>query len=73
MSDIQLPATPALMSVAEFAKWHGIGETTVRECIRGVAANYPPLKAKRTKPGKGGLIYITAESAAAWRAALPDA
>lgn len=73
MSDIQLPATPALMSVSEFAKWHGIGETTVRECIAGTSQNYPPLAAKRTKPGKGGLIYITSEQAAEWRANLPDA
>jgi hypothetical protein len=73
MSDIQLPATPALMSVEEFAKWHGISMTTTRDCIAGRAANYPPLRAKRTKPGKGGLIYITAEAAAEWRAALPDA
>jgi hypothetical protein len=60
------------MTVAEFAKWHGLGETTVRDCIAGRAKNYPPLRAKRTKPGKGGLIYITAEAAAEWRAALPD-
>lgn len=73
MSEIQLPATPALMSVASFAKWHGISESTVRECIAGTAKNYPPLQAKRTKPGKGGLLYITAEQAADWRSRLPDA
>ncbi|ROR94026.1 hypothetical protein EDD28_2446 [Salana multivorans] len=73
MSDIQLPATPALMSVEEFARWHGIGPTTVRQCIDGTSANYPPLRAKRNKPGKGGRLYITAEAAAEWRASLPDA
>lgn len=73
MSEIRLPATPALMNVADFAKWHGVSETTVRECIAGVAKNYPPLQAKRTKPGKGGLLYITAEQAAEWRSLLPDA
>ncbi|MSS84530.1 hypothetical protein FYJ24_07075 [Actinomycetaceae bacterium WB03_NA08] len=70
---VQLPATPALMSVKDFAQWHGISESVVRECLNGTARNYPPLQAKRTKPGKGGLIYITAEQAAEWRASLPDA
>lgn len=67
------PFTPALMTVKEFAQLHGISETTVRECIAGISKNYPPLRAKRTKPGKGGLIYITAEQAAEWRTSLPDA
>lgn len=71
--EVRLAPTPALMTVAEFARWHGIGPTTVRECIAGTSKNYPPLRAKRTKPGKGGLIYITAEQAAEWRAAFPDA
>ena len=73
MSNVNLPATPALMSIADFATWHGISESTVRDCLKGKAKNYPPLQAKRTKPGKGGLIYITAEQAAEWRANLPDA
>ena len=70
---MELPATPALMNVADFAQWHGISESTVRDCIAGTAKNWPPLRAKRTKPGKGGLIFITAEAAAEWRANLPDA
>lgn len=64
---------PLLMTVEEFARLHGISPTVVRECLRGEAQNYPPLKAKRTKPGRGGRIYITAEQAAEWRASLPDA
>lgn len=73
MTDIQFPVTPALMTVEQFAKWHGISESTVRACLRGDSTSYPPLRSKRTKPGKGGLIYITAEAAAKWRASLPDA
>lgn len=70
---ISFPTTPALMSVAEFAKWHGLSESLVRECIDGKAKNFPPLRAKRTKPGRGGLLFITAEAAAEWRNQLPDA
>lgn len=73
MSSIQFPVTPALMTVKDFAEWHGISESTVRACIRGDSENFPPLQAKRTKPGRGGLIYITAEQAAEWRDSLPDA
>lgn len=72
MSDIRLPATPALMSVEDFARWHGLSPTVVRECIAGTSKTYPPLRAKRSR-GKRRLVYITAEAAAEWRAALPDA
>lgn len=67
--------TPLLMTVAEFARLHGIGETTVRECIKGASDSYPPLMVKRVRrPGSTkSRIYITAEQAAEWRAALPDA
>lgn len=67
---------PLMMSVAEFARLHGVGETVVRECIAGTSDVYPPLTVKRAKRAgtRGrGRIYITAEQAAAWRAALPDA
>ncbi|HLR97221.1 MAG TPA: hypothetical protein VK053_22050 [Jiangellaceae bacterium] len=67
---------PLLMTVRQFADLHGIGETTVRECIAGTSKSYPPLTVKRVKR-KGsrtpGRLYITAEQAAAWRAALQDA
>lgn len=65
----------AMYSVADFAADHGVSESTVRDCIRGESAAYPPLKAKRVRrPGsKRSLIYITAEAAAEWRAALADA
>ena len=59
--------------VDEFARLHNVSETTVRECLAGVSKNYPPLRGKRTKPGRGGTVYITAEQAAEWRAALKDA
>lgn len=66
---------PLLMTVAEFARLHGLGETTVRECIKGTSDSYPPLVVKRVrKPGSSkSRIYITAEQAADWRAALADA
>lgn len=64
---------PLMMSVAKFAELHGISESVVRECIAGTSKNYPPLRVKRTKPGKGGLLYVTAEQAAEWRDSLPDA
>ena len=72
MSEVRLPATPALMTIEDFAKWHGLSETTVRECVAGTAKNYPPLASKRNKPGRGGRIYITAEQAADWRDRLPN-
>lgn len=67
--------TPLMMSVTEFAALHGVGETTVRECIDGTSKSYPPLSVKRVrKPGSAkSRVYITAEQAAEWRAALPDA
>ncbi len=67
--------SPLMMSVAEFARLHGIGETAVRECIAGESKSYPPLTVKRVrKPGsKKSRIYVTAEQAAEWRAALKDA
>lgn len=65
--------TPLMMTVAEFAKLHSVGETTVRECLRGASKNFPPLMAKQVGTGKGKRIYITAEQAAEWRAALRDA
>lgn len=66
---------PLMMSVSDFARLHGIGETVVRECIAGTSDTYPPLTVKRVRK-KGSAksrIYITAEQAAAWRAALKDA
>lgn len=63
---------PLMMSVAEFARLHSVSETVVRECIAGTSKNYPPLKAKRAR-GERRRIYITAEAAAEWRAALDDA
>jgi predicted transcriptional regulator len=65
--------SPLMMTVKEFARLHCIGETTVRDCLAGLSKNYPPLRAKRSQPGRGGQIYITAEQAAEWRAALPEA
>ena len=66
---------PLMMSVEDFAKLHGISPDVTRECIRGESQTYPPLNAKRArKPGsKKSRLYITAEAAAEWRAALPDA
>lgn len=67
--------SPLMMSVAEFCRLHGIGETAARECINGTSKSYPPLSVKRVrKPGSAkSRIYITAEQAAEWRAALQDA
>lgn len=64
---------PLMMSVAEFAQLHRISETTVRDCIRGESTTYPPLQCKRVGSSRKSRIYITAEQAAEWRAALPDA
>lgn len=66
---------PLMMTVAQFADLHGISETTVRACIRGDSETYPPLVVKRVrkKGSNRSHIYITAEQAAQWRAALPDA
>lgn len=66
---------PLLMSVREFAELHRISETTARECIAGTSETYPPLMVKRVRKGnsKKSRIYVTAEQAAAWRAALEDA
>lgn len=66
---------PLLMTVEEFARLHGVGESTVRKCIKGTSDSYPPLMVKRVrKPGsRKSRIYITAEQAAEWRAALADA
>ena len=58
-------AAPLLMTVAEFAKLHGLSESTGRKCIAG-----PPLSAKRAGNGR---IYITTEQAAEWRASFQDA
>lgn len=63
-------STPLLMTVAEFAKLHGISESTVRKCIAGDSESYPPLSAKRAGNGR---IYITTEQAAEWRASFQDA
>lgn len=67
--------TPLLMTVDEFARLHGVGRTTVRDCIAGTSETYPPLKVKRVqkKGSQKSRIYITAEQAAEWRAALTDA
>ena len=66
---------PLMMSVRQFADLHGVSETTVRECIAGTSESYPPLTVKRVRrPGsQKSHIYITAEQAAEWRAALNDA
>ena len=72
MSDAPAIYSPLLMTVAEFARLHMVSESTVRQCIVGTSSAYPPLKAKRTRGGQGRL-YITAEAAAEWRAALADA
>lgn len=64
---------PQMMTVEQFAKHHAVSETTVRECIKGVSRNYPPLRVKQVGSGPGKRIYITAEQAAEWRDALPDA
>lgn len=73
MKPLSLDFTPAMMTVEDFARRHSISETTARECIAGTSKNYPPLKAKRNKPGKGGRLYIRAEDAAEWRASFDDA
>lgn len=70
MVEIQFPVTPALMTADEFARWHGLSPTVVRECMAGTSKNYPPLRVKRAANGRK---YITAEAAAEWRANLPDA
>ncbi|WP_276670246.1 hypothetical protein [Schaalia cardiffensis] len=62
---------PLLMTVDDFARLHGLSSTTVRECIAGRSDAYPPLKTKRTRTGRKR-VYITAEAAAEWRAALDD-
>lgn len=64
-----------MMTVAQFAEAHGISEQTVRRCIKGTSASFPPLFVKRVrKPGSDkSLIYITAEQATAWRNSLADA
>ena len=72
MSDAPAIYSPLLMTVAEFARLHMVSESTERLCIAGTSSAYPPLKAKRTRGGQGRL-YITAEAAAEWRAALADA
>lgn len=72
MSDAPAIYSPLLMTVAEFARLHMVSESTVRQCIASTSSAYPPLKAKRTRGGQGRL-YITAEAAAEWRAALADA
>lgn len=63
---------PLMMTVRDFARLHGVGETTVRECIEGTSKNFPPLKAKKSGGAKPR-IYITAEAAREWREALADA
>lgn len=72
MSDAPAIYSPLLMTVSEFARLHMVSESTVRQCIAGTSSAYPPLRAKRTRGGQGRL-YITAEAAAEWRAALADA
>lgn len=62
---------PLLMSVDEFARLHGLSPDTVRRCIAGTSDAYPPLRAKRSRSGRKR-VYITAEAAAEWRAALDD-
>lgn len=66
---------PLMMTVRQFAALHNVSETTVRECIAGTSDTYPPLTVKRVrKPdSQTSRIYVTAEQAAQWRAALPDA
>lgn len=74
MSDLPVFA-PLMMTIQEFADLHGIDPKTVYRCVDGISESYPPLRAKRArKPGsKKSRLYITAEAAAEWRAALPDA
>lgn len=65
-----------LYQVEDLAAATGLSETTIRDCIRGVSATYPPLQAKRVKKdgSRGsGRIYITREQAEAWLAQFPDA
>lgn len=66
---------PLMMTLKEFADLHGISETTARACMRGESDTYPPLPVKRVRrPGSTrSFIYVTAEQAAQWRDALPDA
>lgn len=64
--------SPLMMTVEEFAMLHGISESTVRRCLRGDSDTYPPLAAKKVGTKKRKRIYITAEQAAEWRAALKD-
>lgn len=63
--------SPLMMTIKEFAELHLISPKTVRRCIAGTSTSYPPLRAKRTR-GNRKLVYITAEDAAEWRAALAD-
>lgn len=63
---------PLLMTVERFAELNSVSETTVRECLNGTSKNYPPLMAKQVGKGSGKRIYITAEQAAEWRAAMED-
>lgn len=66
---------PLMMTIPEFARLHSVSEDVVRECIVGKSESYPPLRAKRVRKGdsKRSRIYITAEAAREWRAAINDA
>lgn len=71
---VQLPATPALMTVDEFCKWHSkITPRDVRMCLKGTHPSLPPLDGKKKRYGDNEPYLITAEAAAEWRALLPDA
>lgn len=71
---MELPATPALMTVKDFCAYHAkITEKDVRACVRGTHKTLPPLAAKKKRPGVSEPFLITAEAAAKWRASLPDA
>lgn len=72
MSQAPVIYSPLLMTVKTFASLNEVSESMVRQCIAGTSTAYPPLRAKRTRGGQGRL-YITAEAAAEWRAALADA
>lgn len=69
MTDVMY--APLMMTVEKFAELHSVSKETVRRCIAGQSTSYPPLRAKRTRGAKYR-VYITAEAAAEWRAALAD-
>lgn len=62
-----------MYTVKELADDAGLSPTTIYDCIAGRSKNFPTLRVKRSKPGRGGIIRIPAEYYAEWRMAWTDA